>query len=64
MHEIKKREAIINKMENNKIIINGSIQTAEEFKDVQGVGFSLTLTKRRTGFVSTERELINTTVLW
>lgn len=52
-------------MENNrfdlsdKIIINGSIKTAGEFKEVQGVGFSLTLNKQGAEFVSSQRELLN-----
>ena len=52
-------------MENNRfdtserVIINGSIKTAGEFKEVQGVGFSLTLTKQGERFVSSQRELLN-----
>jgi len=52
-------------MENNrfdtseKVIISGSIKTAGEFKEVQGVGFSLTLTKQGTAFVNSQRELLN-----
>ena len=52
-------------MENNrfdtadKVIISGSIRTAGDFKEVQGVGFNLTLTKQGTAFVSSQRELLN-----
>ena len=43
----------------DKVIITGSIRTTGEFKETQGVGFSLTLTKQGAGFVSSQRELMN-----
>ena len=43
----------------DKVIITGSIRTTGEFKETQGVGFSLTLTKQGERFVSSQRELLN-----
>ena len=43
----------------DKVIITGSIRATGEFKETQGVGFSLTLTKQGERFVSSQRELLN-----
>ena len=42
-----------------KIIISGSIKTAGAFKEIQGIGFNLTLTAQGEAFVSSKRELLN-----
>lgn len=52
-------------MENNrfdtseKVFISGSIKTAGEYKEVQGVGFDLVLKMQGAEFVSSKRELMN-----
>lgn len=43
----------------DRIIISGSIKAVGEFSEVQGIGFSLTLTAQGEPFASSKRELLN-----